>query len=332
MTIRAINPRRAAGLALVILTGAILAGLIGTPGAAWAAANSLTVTEYGVAATSLPWGVARDQNLFKKNGLDFDGIIGSNGGGTAIRNMMASGLPFGEIATSAAIAAVQTGLDVEFVYSANNNPGDMAWMVLPASPVKTLADLKGRTAGYSNPHSTTEMFLRITLHGAGLDKEVKTIPTGGIAGGLTMVAQGVIASASADDPALLPEGKFRRLFYVRDHIPNITWTVGITTRQYAAAHPDMVTKLVLARKEAVDFMYAHPDEAAKTYAKDWQIPPGLASQILKQLLATNYFSRGNFNMPALKTALDGLQMMGMIKQPVDLNKLIDTKFLPQDLR
>lgn len=296
------------------------------------AATSLTVTEYGVAATSLPWGVARDQNLFKKNGLDFDGIIGSNGGGTAIRNMMASGLPFGEIATSAAIAAAETGLDVIFVYSANNNAGDMAWMVQPTSPVKTLADLKGQTAGYSNPHSTTEMFLRITLHGAGLDTAVKTIPTGGIAGGLTMVAQGVIASAAVDEPAFLPPGKYRRLFYVRDHIPNITWTVGITTRQYAAAHPDMVKKLILTRTEAVDFMYAHTDEAAKTYAKDWQIAPDLARNILKRLLDTNYFSRGNFNKPALTTALSGLEMMGMIKRPVDVDKLIDTQFLPENLR
>lgn len=296
------------------------------------AANGLSVTEYGVAATSLPWGVARDQGLFKKNGLDFDGIISSHGGGTAVRNMTASGLPFGEIATSAAIAAAQTGLNIVFVYSANNNAGDMSWMVQPSSPVKTLADLKGRKVGFSNPHSTTEMFIRIVLHQAGLDKEVTAIPTGGIAGGLTMVAQGVIDSASADEPEFLPQGKFRRLFYVRDHIPNITWTVGITTREYAAAHPDMVKKLVLARRQAVDFMIAHPDEAATTYAKDWQIAPDQAKTVLRQLVATNYFSRGDFNMPALKTALQGLQMMGVIEKPVDLDKLIDKEFLPEDLR
>lgn len=296
------------------------------------AANGLSVTEYGVAATSLPWGVARDQDLFKKNGLNFDGIISSHGGGTAVRNMVASGLPFGEIATSAAIAAAQTGLNIVFVYSANNNAGDMSWMVQPSSPVKTLADLKGHKVGFSNPHSTTEMFIRIVLHQAGLDKDVTAIPTGGIAAGLTMVAQGVIDSASADEPAFLPQGKYRQLFYVRDHIPNITWTVGITTREYAAAHPDMVRKLVLARRQAVDFMAAHPDEAAKTYAKDWQIAPDLAKSILERLLKTNYFSRGDFNMPALKTALAGLQMMGTLDKPVDLDKLIDKEFLPEDLR
>jgi NitT/TauT family transport system substrate-binding protein len=296
------------------------------------AANGLSVTEYGVAATSLPWGVARDQDLFKKNGLNFDGIISSHGGGTAVRNMTASGLPFGEIATSAAVAAAQAGLNIVFVYSANNNAGDMSWMVQPSSPVKTLADLKGRKVGFSNPHSTTEMFIRIVLHNAGLDKEVTAMPTGGIAAGLTLVAQGAVDPASADEPAFLPQGKFRHLFYVRDHIPNITWTVGITTREYAASHPDMVRKLVLARRQAVDFMFAHPDEAAKTYAKDWQIAPDLASTILKKLLAANYFSRGDFNMPALKTALSGLDMMGVLEKPVDLDKLIDKEFLPEDLR
>lgn len=311
---------------------ALMAAAAAMSGHAADAANGLSVTEYGVAATSLPWGVARDQGLFKKNGLDFDGIISSHGGGTAVRNMTASGLPFGEIATSAAVAAVQAGLDIVFVYSANNNGGDMAWMVLPSSPVKSLADLKGRKVGFTNPHSTTEMFIRIVLHNANLDKDVAAMPTGGVAAGLTMVTQGVIDSSAADEPAFLPEGKYRQLFYVRDHIPNITWTVGITTRDYASLHPDMVRKLVLARRQAVDFMAAHPDEAAKTYAKDWQISADVAKTILQKLIAANYFSRGDFNMPALKTALAGLDMMGVLEQPVDLDKLIDKEFLPGDLR
>lgn len=296
------------------------------------AANGLSVTEYGVAATSLPWGVARDQNLFKKNGLDFDGIISSHGGGTAVRNMVASGLPFGEIATSAAVAAAQTGLDIVFVYSANNNAGDMAWMVLPSSPVKSLADLKGRKVGFTNPHSTTELFIRMVLHKAGLDKEVTALPTGGVAAGLTMVAQGVIDAAASDEPAFLPEGKYRQLFYVRDQIPNVTWTVGITTREYAAAHPDTVRNLIQARRQAVDFMFAHPDVAAKTYAKDWHIAPDVAKTILPRLLSTHYFSRGDFNMPGLEAALEGLKMIGSVTKPVDLAKLVDKKFLPEDLR
>jgi NitT/TauT family transport system substrate-binding protein len=308
---------------------AVMAGLVAS---AAQAASSLTVTEYGVAATSLPWGVARDQGLFKANGLEFDGIIGANGGGTAVRNMMASGLPFGEISTSGAIAAVQTGLDVIFIYSSNNNSGNMAWMTLPSSPVKTLADLKGRKAGFTNPRSTTETFLRIILHNAGLANDVTAQPTGGIAPGLTILNQGGVDAVPVDEPELYPEGKYRRVFYVRDYVPEATWTVGLTTRAFAQSHPEMVRKLVLVHRQAVDFMRSHIDDAAKTYAKDWQMDGGLAKRILHDLFAANYFSRGDFNMKALNVLASGLQMTGALAKPVDFDKLIDRSFLPADLR
>jgi len=296
------------------------------------AAKLLTVTEYGVAATSLPWGVARDQGLFKKNGLDFDGIIGSNGGGTAVRNMMASDLPFGEISTSGAVSAVQTGLDVLFVYSANNNSGGMAWITLPGSPVKTLMDLKGRKVGYTNPRSTTETFIRIILHNSGLTNDVTLTPTGGIAPGLTILNQGAIDAVPVDEPELYPAGKYRRVFFVRDYVPEATWTVGITTRAFATSNPDMVRKLVLVHRQAVDFMREHTDAAAKTYAKDWNIPEPQAKEVMHNLFAANYWSRGDFNMKALDVLVSGMGMTGALKGPVDFAKLIDKSFLPPDLR
>lgn len=306
--------------------------LAGLTAPAAEAANSLTVTEYGVAATALPWGVARDQGLFKKNGLDFDGIIGSNGGGTAVRNMMASGLPFGEISTSGAVAAVQTGLDVIFVYSANNNTGGMAWVVLPDSPLKSLADLKGHKAGYTNPRSTTETLIRIVLHNAGLEKDVTLQPTGGIAAGLTILSQAALDAVPVDEPEFYPAGKYRQLFYVRDYVPEVTWTVGITTRAYAQANPDMVRKLILVRRQAIDSMRAHPDDAARTYAKDWQVGDATARDVMHNLFAANYWSPGGFNRKGLDVLVSGLQMAGALTKPVELDKLIDKSFLPEDLR
>lgn len=296
------------------------------------AANSLTVTEYGVAATSLTWGVARDHGLFKTNGLDFDGIIGSNGGGTAVRNMMASGLPFGEISTSGAIAAAQTGLDIIMVYGANNNTGGMTWVALPGSPVKALADLKGRKAGFTNPRSTTETMLRIVLHQSGMEKDVTTMPTGGIAPGLTILNQGGIDAVPVDEPEFYPPGKYQSVFVVRDHIPEITWTVGMTTREFARTNPDMVRKLVLVHRQAVDFMRAHPDDAAKTYAKDWNIPLDKAKEVMHNLFQANYWSRGDFNMKAMNVLVSGMGMTGALTKPVELDKLIDKSFLPEDLR
>jgi NitT/TauT family transport system substrate-binding protein len=309
-----------------------LVALLLLAAAAARAENSLSVTQYGVAATSLPWGVARDQDFFKASGVAVDAIISSNGGGTSVRNMMASGLPFAEVATSAGVAAVEAGLDVIFVYSANNNTADMAWVVLPPSPIKTIADLKGRKVGFTNPRSTTEMLVRMSLHAAGIDKEVGYISTGGVAAGWAILDQGAIDAAPVDDIAFTPKDKYRIVFYVRDYVPNVTWTVGITTREFAKAHPDTVRGLVEARRMAVDFMREHPAEAARTYARDWQIDPPVAQALLKKMFAVNYWSRGDFNRVGLQTLLDGMAMVGAAKQKHTVEQLIDTSYLPKDLQ
>lgn len=296
------------------------------------AANSLSVTQYGVAATALPWGVALQEGFLKESGLDIDGIVSSTGGGTSVRNMMASGVPFGEVATSAGIAAVQAGLDISFVYSANNNPGGLLWMTLPNSPIKKMADLKGQKLGFSNPRSTTEMFLHLVLHKAGLDDQVTLISTGGIPAGWTMLDQGFLAAVPVDDPAFMPKDKYRILFSVRDFVPVITWTVGITTKAYAKAHPEVVRGLILARRKAVDDMASHPEAAAKIFARDWQVDESTALELLRRLMSIDYFSRGDFNLPGLQSMMEGMKLAGALEKPVDVVALIDKSFLPEDLR
>ena len=316
-------------LACVFLVAWAMALLAAAPARA---ANSLSVTQYGVAATALPWGVALQEGFLRQSVLDIDGIVSSSGGGTSVRNMMASGVPFGEVATSAGIAAVQAGLDISFVYSANNNPGGLLWMTLPNSPVKTVADLKGQKLGFSNPRSTTEMFLYLVLHEAGLDNQVMLVATGGIPAGWTMLDQGFLAAVPVDDPAFMPKDKYRILFSVRDYVPMATWTVGITTRAYAKEQPEIVRGLILARRKAVDFMAAHPEAAAKIFARDWQFDESVAVELLRRLMAIDYFSRGDFNMGGLQAMMAGMKLAGALEKPVDVASLIDKSFLPEDLR
>jgi len=93
-----------------------------------------------------------------------------------------------------------------------------------------------------------------------------------------------------------------------------------------------VRKLVLVHRLAVDFMRQHIDTAAKTYAKDWNIPEAQAKEVMHNLFAANYWSRGDFNMKALDVLVSGMGMTGALKGPVDFAKLIDKSFLPEDLR
>ena len=70
-------------------------------------AFQLAVSQYGRVTASLPWAVAMEKGYFADAGVKIDEIIAGAGGGTTLRNVLASDLPYGEVATSAALAAAR---------------------------------------------------------------------------------------------------------------------------------------------------------------------------------------------------------------------------------
>src|SRR6185503_10325532 len=82
-----------------------------------ATALNLTVTFFGETMFGAPFAVARDKGFFKEVGLDVTGFITSAGGGTTIRNALASEIPYGEVALPAAIAAIQQGVGLTVVHA-----------------------------------------------------------------------------------------------------------------------------------------------------------------------------------------------------------------------
>lgn len=293
-------------------------------------ADRLSISQYGTVLTSLPWAVALDQGFFKKESLDVDGFIGSNGGGTTIRNMMASSIPFAEVATPAAVAAAQEGYKLKIVYGAVNNIANTCWNVRADSPIRTLADLRGKKVGYDSPQGSTEMIIRMILQKAHLDKDVQLVLTGGSSAGITALEAGAIDAAPR--PNLVPPSKLRVLFEATQYIPRLVWTVGVTTEEFARAHPETLRKIIQVRRDAVDYIYAHPDAAIAEYAKVWQVDPAVAREIVTHSLKMNYWSRGRFDPDGLQTMFAGMRLVGALNASFDPNSLIDRSFLPADQR
>ena len=108
----------------------------------------------------------------------------------------------------------------------------------------------------------------------------------------------------------------------------MTWLVGVTTRKFAAEHPEMVRKMIEVHRRGVDYIYAHHDDAIKIYAKIWQQKPDQVATYFP-----NYFnykgewSQGGFDKEALDKMSDGLQLTGESKGPVDW-KAVDRPAVP----
>ena len=297
-------------------------------------ATDFAVSQYGRVTATLPWAVALEKGYFADAGIKIDHIISGEGGGTTLRNMLASDLPYGEVATSAALAAIKSGIDIVIVNTASDHIGEIALVANPKSSVHTVKDLQGKKAGFTNPKSTSELLLRLALKEAGMTGKVDMVGTGGFGGGLTLLDSGGIDAAPLIDPILtLKPDKYRVIFHFADLIPRMTWLVGVTTRKFATEHPEMVRKMIEVHRRGVDYIYAHHDDAIKIYAKIWQQNPDqVATYFPNYFTYKGEWSQGGFDKEALGKMSDGLQLTGELKGPVDWKFVIDQQFLPKDLQ
>ena len=198
-------------------------------------AAKITVSQYGRLVATLPWAVALQKNMFKAAGLDIDGITAGAGGGTSLHNMLAGELPYAELATSAAIAGSLAGVELKALASSSNHIGELSWAAKPDAGINSINDLVGKKVAYTSPRSITEMVIRTALKQEGLAGKVDILPLGGLGPALTALAQGAVAAAPLNDPALtVTPDKYKVLFYAHQYYPKFTWQVAVTTKEFAA--------------------------------------------------------------------------------------------------
>ncbi len=298
--------------------------------AAPAGAERLVISSYGVSSASLPWAIALKKGFFKDEGLSIDSIIGSTGGGTTIRNMLATELPFAEVSLPAAIVAIKSGLALKLILNSSNAQDELAWVVKRDSPIQSIKDLKGKTLTYTAPKSVSEMIVRTIMKRAGIE-DVKFLSSNGIGNGMTMLTHGAVDAAALSEPVLTRSAdKYRVVIRVSDYLPEIAWAVDITTPEYAAKQPEKLRALLKARRRAVDFIFDHPAEAVQIYAEVFDVDPAVAKGVLERLSKTAFWSRGRFSKTGLDTMLDGMRLVGALDGPFDIEKHIDRSFLPPD--
>ncbi|MTW16430.1 ABC transporter substrate-binding protein [Rhodoplanes serenus] len=291
-----------------------------------AAGEKVTVTHWGQLMYGAPYAVAIEKGFYKELGLDIDGVLTSRGGGTTMRNVMASDLPYGEVALPAAIAAANQGIELAIVHTGVGTAGEILWVTPNASPIKSIADLAGKKVAFTSPKSVTEMLLIMVT-----DKhriKVDGVAAGGIGQGVTLMQQGGVVATPIMDPVWARfEDKLKPVFWTKDELPAIVQTVGVTTRAFAKDNPDKLRKLIAARRKAVAFIYANPEEAAAIVATAYDLDKAVARRAVERLAALRYWSDGAFDQAAMDNMAKGLQIVGEISGPVDWSKLVDGSFL-----
>lgn len=303
------------------------------------AQTKIVVTNYGVSANGMPFAIALEKGFFKQQGLNITEIITSAGGGTTMRNMMAAGVPYAEINPGAAIGAIQQGVDLKIIADNVLTVAEFAWFVKPESKIRTIKDLKGAKVGFNNPRSTSAALLQVLLDQAGLRKDdVQMIRTGGFGESLTALDINTIDMTPITEPLWSRyKDKFRAIAVASEVLPPMSNVVGVALTSQMKEHDKFIRGVVKARRMAVEFMSANPQEAGDIVARAYNIDPALARAVVKNLVESRtqgipYWGTGQIHLAGLERTVAAQRSVGAITGEVDLMKIIDTRFLDEDIR
>lgn len=206
------------------------------------------------------------------------------------------------------------------------------YVVLDKSPIKTIADLKGKTLGNNSARSSIELWARMALekHGLNPDRDVKwaIVP---------FPAQGAALRSEKIDVAALPQpfaaaemakGGVRTLFTSKEGMPfDEELMLVLVTPDFAAKHPDVLRAFMADFVAATKFYVAKPKEARKALidAKMVRVPEKLYLD-----MSDNYRNpTARIDVEALKKAQDAAIAKGHQKNKIDPAAFVDMSFLPK---
>jgi len=259
---------------------------------------------------SMPWIVAKEANLFEKNGLNVDMIfVGVST--VMVQSMLSGSANVAGLGGPAVVSNVLRGGDIIQI-AATVPYFTQSLMVRPQ--ITELGGLRGKKVGITRFGAVTDLALRALLERNNI-RDVTILQMGGLAETMAGLSKGSVDGSMVSPPhsyTLLKQG-FREIVSPKDlrklGIGFLTNGV-VARRSYAAGNRDVALRIIKATAEGTKLMttnegltkkliakYLHIDDpellqqsylyAVENFARDPTVPPGAMQWMAQQLAQMN---------------------------------------------
>lgn len=276
---------------------------------------------YGaLTAANGPIWLAADQGLFEKHGLDVQVVHGR--GATPVQATISGAVEFGHYAGVQVVAANLGGSDLLFV-AAQTNYAVLSIWTKKDSPVKTLAELAGKTIGVGAPGSATHTNTRLALRKAGVaDNQVKYIHHGSLPEIFVSLDKGLVDAGVASAPR---PGFHELVDLASQRIPFLQGAI-VVRRAYLQGQRPIVLNFIKAFVESMKIINERPDAVVASLAKHLRVRPEIAKEAYRSF-AHVWEEVPYVRAESVQTILD-LQPKEMVKD-ITPEKYIDNSLIKE---
>lgn len=260
-----------------LLAGApFAAGLLaaGLPRFAFAEAEPVKFRSLASRGSISPHELAGELGYFKGLGIEVENVGYSGGGPESLFALASGSVDIGSAATAAVINSISGGNDFVAVYPSNgiNSKVRSVFYVLDDSPIKSIADIAGKTIAVNTLGAHLDYTVREALHSVGLSPDAANlVVVPGPQLEQTLRSRQVDIAAlgywqATFAGALVDNGGVRGVFNDTDVLGELAGGFVVLRRDFIAAHPDAARNFVEQSARASDWSLQNPDEARKVLA------------------------------------------------------------------
>jgi NitT/TauT family transport system substrate-binding protein len=277
------DKKKRLGLALAVLATLVALATVAATGAvakpaAPSASKAAKLTKIDVGLALIPpkmtfigLYVAKEKGFFAKNGLDVN-LEGFDGGVKSLRGVASGSVDVGCTAANDVVTAATQGGGIKAFWS-YDVPLDTT--LVADQSVKTLADLKGKKIGITDPGGFADIQARAVLARAKISpNDVQLISLASRSALLTALVSGQInATVFHADDGFAAQERDHDLHPVEGIFKSLPlWWYGSceATTDYIKANADTLRRFITAVDQADRWMYSNPGQTIAIGVKDTQ--------------------------------------------------------------
>ena len=236
----------------------------------------LRIATLKIASQTDVW-VAQQRGIYAKNGIDAK-ISFFNTGAQSIPAMQGGAVDVLLSIPGIGMVAMERGIDLAAIFqdeTAHAAPPDSASVqVMESSPIKSLADLRGKKIGVGGLSTQNTIAVKMLLDKAGVDLSTVSMSEVPFTAMVNAIKAGHVDAVVPIDPFTtqlrLSGGRVIAWNYV-ESVPEQPLGVWFTKASFVRSNPQVIDAFIRSMKEAVDYLRADESRARDEIAAYTQI-------------------------------------------------------------